>query len=104
MPSTSFAICDLPCSTARVIRLTLSEDQLEDGCLKCYPTVLMHCSLMQNRSMKEVGLKLPVGLSGSSSRKVAMGVDPSGMYKVVSSRAHVKKTESSQQTDNSAFK
>lgn len=64
----------------------------------------MHCSLMQNRSMKEVGLKLPVGLSGSSSRKVAMGVDPSGMYKVVSSRAHVKKTESSQQTDNSAFK
>lgn len=54
--------------------------------------------------MKEVGLKLPVGLSGSSSRKVAMGVDPSGMYKVVSSRAHVKKTESSQQTDNSAFK
>ncbi|XP_069191860.1 protein sickie isoform X6 [Procambarus clarkii] len=58
----------------------------------------------KSRSMKEVGLKLPVGLSGSSSRKVAMGVDPSGMYKVVSSRAHVKKTESSQQTDNSAFK
>ncbi|XP_069979691.1 protein sickie isoform X5 [Penaeus vannamei] len=58
----------------------------------------------QGRSMKEVGLKLPVGLSGSSSRKVAMGVDPSGVYKVVSSRAHVKKTESAQQTDNSAFK
>ncbi|XP_050732907.1 neuron navigator 2-like isoform X6 [Eriocheir sinensis] len=63
-----------------------------------------HPAYPKNRSMKEVGLKLPVGLSGSSSRKVAMGVDPSGMYKVVSSRAHVKKTESSQQTDNSAFK
>ncbi|XP_071526574.1 uncharacterized protein [Panulirus ornatus] len=63
-----------------------------------------HPAYAKGRSMKEVGLKLPVGLSGSSSRKVAMGVDPSGMYKVVSSRAHVKKTESSQQTDNSAFK
>ncbi|XP_042211886.1 neuron navigator 3-like isoform X4 [Homarus americanus] len=63
-----------------------------------------HPAYVKGRSMKEVGLKLPVGLSGSSSRKVAMGVDPSGMYKVVSSRAHVKKTESSQQTDNSAFK
>ncbi|KAK8734476.1 hypothetical protein OTU49_005829, partial [Cherax quadricarinatus] len=62
-----------------------------------------HPAYAKGRSMKEVGLKLPVGLSGSSSRKVAMGVDPSGMYKVVSSRAHVKKTESSQQTDNSAF-
>ncbi|CAL4071109.1 unnamed protein product, partial [Meganyctiphanes norvegica] len=55
------------------------------------------------RNMKEVGLKLPVGLSGSS-RKVGVGADPSGMYKVVSSRAHVKKTESAQQTENSAFK
>ncbi|MPC22653.1 Neuron navigator 2 [Portunus trituberculatus] len=63
-----------------------------------------HPAYQKSRSMKEVGLKLPVGLSGSPSRKVAMGVDPSGMYKVVSSRAHVKKTESSQQTDNSAFK
>ncbi|KAK7081569.1 positive regulation of invadopodium disassembly [Halocaridina rubra] len=63
-----------------------------------------HPAYGKGRSMKEVGLKLPVGLSGSSSRKVAMGVDPSGMYKVVSSRAHVKKTESAQQTDTSAFK
>ncbi|CAL4080352.1 unnamed protein product, partial [Meganyctiphanes norvegica] len=56
------------------------------------------------RNMKEVGLKLPVGLSGSPSRKVGMGADPSGTYKVVSSRAHVKKTESAQQTENCAFK
>ncbi|XP_064118223.1 neuron navigator 3-like isoform X3 [Macrobrachium nipponense] len=63
-----------------------------------------HPAYAKGRSMKELGLKLPVGLSGSSPRKMAMGVDPSGMYKVVSSRAHVKKTESAQQTDNSAFK
>ncbi|XP_076054657.1 uncharacterized protein LOC143033284 isoform X3 [Oratosquilla oratoria] len=58
----------------------------------------------QGRSAKEVSLKLPVGLGGSSSRKVPMGVDPSGAYRVVSSKAHVKKTESAQQTENSAFK
>ena len=53
---------------------------------------------------KDLALKLPIGLCGPSSRKVAMGVEPSSAYRVVSSKAHVKKTESAQQTDNSAFK
>ena len=59
---------------------------------------------LQGRGTRDLGLKLPVGLTGTSSRKVAMGVDPSAAYRVVSSKAHVKKTESAQQTDNSAFK
>ncbi|KAK3876795.1 hypothetical protein Pcinc_018438 [Petrolisthes cinctipes] len=65
-----------------------------------------HTAYAKSRSVKEVGLKLPVGLSrGGGERRVGgAGGDPSGAYKVVSSRAHVKKTESSQQTDNSAFK
>ncbi|RXG61554.1 Protein sickie [Armadillidium vulgare] len=56
------------------------------------------------KGLKEVGLKLPVGLSGPSPRKATMGMDPSGAYKVVSSKAHVKKTESSQQTEGQPFK
>ncbi|KAF2369172.1 ATPase AAA-type core [Trinorchestia longiramus] len=58
----------------------------------------------ESRVNKDVGLKLPVGLSGGS-RKASLGLESSRMYKVVSSKAHVvKKTESGQQTDSSAFK
>ncbi|KAB7496192.1 Neuron navigator 2 [Armadillidium nasatum] len=60
--------------------------------------------LAKAKGLKEVGLKLPVGLSGPSPRKATMGMDPSGAYKVVSSKAHVKKTESSQQTEGQPFK
>ena len=55
--------------------------------------------LKQVRGTKDVGLKLPVGLSVPSPRKAAMGMDPSGSYRVVSSKAHVKKTENTQQTE-----
>lgn len=63
---------------------------------------------VQGRVGKEPGsggLKLPVGLSGNGRKVAAGGVDASRMYKVTSSKAHVvKKTESAQQTDSSAFK
>lgn len=67
-------------------------------------TKICAVSESQARGLKEAGLKLPVGLSGPSSRKTTMGMDPSGAYKVVSSKAHVKKTESAQQTEGASFK
>ncbi|XP_047740885.1 neuron navigator 2 [Hyalella azteca] len=67
-------------------------------------TPLPDTTYARNRAGKDVGLKLPVGLSGGS-RKTSLGLESSRMYKVVSSKAHVvKKTESGQQTDSSAFK
>ncbi|CAL4104536.1 unnamed protein product, partial [Meganyctiphanes norvegica] len=79
----------------------LNEMSTEDALSSCFTD--QQSVTKAGRNTKEVGLKLPVGLSGSS-RKVGVGADPSGIYKVVSSRAHVKKTESAQQTENSAFK